>query len=275
MFKVRKVLNNNALLTIDTQTQEEVIFIGNGVGFGQHMNQQFIPRDGDVAYRHEAKVDLIPAVTKNDPIYLEIASAIIDEAKKEFGNIDTSILLPLSDHIAFAIHRIQNNMVISNPFSHDISLLFDQEYQAALKARDIIEQRLDIRINDEEVGYITLHIHSARSDDQVSEGMLFAVLINESIQELEEAFSMNVDVHSLSYSRMLTHMKYLIARTKNGEKLSIDMDEFTKNQFPRAYEISKSIIKKTERALNKKIEPIELGYLALHIQRVFSLEKSV
>lgn len=37
MFKVRKVLNNNALLTIDTQTQEEVIFIGNGVGFGQHM----------------------------------------------------------------------------------------------------------------------------------------------------------------------------------------------------------------------------------------------
>ena len=86
---------------------------------------------------------------------------------------------------------------------------------------------------------------------------------------------MNVDVHSLSYSRMLTHMKYLIARTKNGEKLSIDMDEFTKNQFPRAYEISKSIIKKTERALNKKIEPIEIGYLALHIQRVFSLEKSV
>ena len=53
------------------------------------------------------------------------------------------------------------------------------------------------------------------------------------------------------------------------------MDEFTKNQFPRAYEISKSIIKKTERALNKKIEPIEIGYLALHIQRVFSLEKSV
>lgn len=274
MFKVRKVLNNNALLTIDTQTQEEVIFIGNGVGFGQRMNQQFTPRDGDAAYRHEAKVDLIAAVTKNDPIYLEITSAIIDEAKKEFGNIDTSILLPLSDHIAFAIHRIQNNMVISNPFSHDISLLFDQEYQVALKAREIIEQRLDIRINDEEVGYITLHIHSARSDDQVSEGMLFAVLINESIQELEEAFSMKVDVHSLSYSRMLTHMKYLIARTKNGEKLSIDMDEFTKKQFPRAYEISKSIIKKTERALNKKIEPIEIGYLALHIQRVFSLEKS-
>lgn len=274
MFKVRKVLNNNALLTIDTQTQEEVIFIGNGVGFGQRMNQQFIPRDGDAAYRHEAKVDLIHAVTKNDPIYLEIASAIIDEAKKEFGNIDTSILLPLSDHIAFAIHRIQNNMVISNPFSHDISLLFDQEYQVALKARDIIEQRVHIVINDEEVGYITLHIHSARSDDKVSEGMLFAVLINESIQELEEMFSMKVDVHSLSYSRMLTHMKYLIARTKNNEKLSIDMDEFTKNQFPRAYEVAKSIIKKTERALNKKIEPIEIGYLALHIQRVFSLEKN-
>lgn len=274
MFKVRKVLNNNALLTIDTQTQEEVIFIGNGVGFGQRVNQQFIPKESDASYRHESKVDLMPAVTKNDPIYLEIASAIIDEAKKEFGEIDTSILLPLSDHIAFAIHRIQNNMIISNPFSYDISLLFAQEYQVALRAREIIEQRVNIRISDEEVGYITLHVHSARSDEKVSEGMLFAVLINESIQELEEAFDMKVDVHSLSYSRMLTHMKYLIARTKNNEKLSIDMDEFTKNQFPRAYAISKSIIKKTERALNKKIEPIEIGYLALHIQRVFSLEKN-
>jgi len=271
MLKVRKVLNNNALLTIDTITQEEIIYIGNGAGFGQHINQEFIPRDKDVAYRHESKVDLIHSVSKNNPIYLEIASSIIEEAKKEFDAIDDNILLPLSDHIAFAIQRIQSQMVISNPFAHDISLLFEKEYTVALKARDIIYEKTGVKINDEEVGYITLHIHSSRGDDKVSEGMLFAVIINESIHEIEEAMNIHINVNSLAYSRLLTHMKYMIARIKKEEKITMDMNEFTRKQFPQAFEISQTITQKVEKALNKHVDSIEIGYLALHIHRVFSL----
>lgn len=271
MFKVRKVLNNNALLAIDTTTQEEIIYIGNGVGFNQKVNMEFIPRPNDAVYRQEAKVDISAHVTKNDPIFLEIASSILEEAKLAFKTIDTNILLPLSDHIAFAIERIKNSLIISNPFAHDIELLFKEEYDIAKKAQTIIQEKTGILINEEEVGYITLHIHSARSDEKVSEGMLFAVIVNESIKQIEDVLNIKINVHSLAYSRLLTHMKYMIARAKTKEELSIDMDDFTKTQYPVAYRISEDIVKKVEKAIHLSIDAIEVGYLALHIQRVCSL----
>ncbi|MDO5026470.1 MAG: PRD domain-containing protein [Tissierellia bacterium] len=271
MIKVRKVLNNNALLTVDTDSQEEIIYIGNGVGFGQYINKEFTPRPKDKAYRQDAKVDLISAVSKNDPIYLEIGSLILEEARKEFGEIDQKILLSLSDHIAFAVHRMKNNMTISNPFYHDIVLLFEREYRVAQRVKDIIYDKINIDMCEEELGYITLHIHSARGDDKVSDGMLFAVIINESIREIEGAMGLKVDVTSLAYSRLLTHLKYLIARINKEEKITLNMDEFTKKQFPKAYETSEKVIKKMGRILNKKISQIEIGYLALHIQRVCML----
>lgn len=271
MLKVRKVLNNNALLAVDTTTLEEIIFIGNGVGFNQKINMEFTPRPTDAIYRQEKNMDIALKLSKNDPIFLEIASSILEDAKAVFQTIDNNILLSLSDHIAFAIERIKNQLVISNPFAHDIELLFAEEYEIAKRSQQMIYEKTGIMIHEEEVGYITLHIHSARSDEKVSEGMLFAVIVNESIRQIEATLHVEIDVHSLAYSRLLTHMKYMIARAKTHEQLSIDMDQFTKSQFPLAYEISEEIIRKVEHAINLPIETIEVGYLALHIQRVCSL----
>lgn len=271
MLKTRKILNNNALLAVNTNTLEEVIYIGNGVGFGQKVNMEFVPRETDAVYVHEPKVDISMQVEKNDPVYLEIASEILQEAKRVFENIDSHILLPLSDHIAFAIERINNKLVINNPFAHDIALLFDKEHAIAVKARVIIHEKTGVLIPDDEVGYITLHIHSARSDDNVSEGMLFAVIINEAIKEIEETLNIKINVKSLAYSRLLTHMKYMIARAKIKEKLNVDMDDYTRTQFPLAYEMSKDIVRRVERAINQPVDKIEIGYLALHIQRICTI----
>ena len=47
-----------------------------------------------------------------------------------------------------------------------------------------------------------------------------------------------------------------------------NMDEFVKNQFPKAYEVAEEIIIEIAKVLKQKIERVEVGYLALHIQRV-------
>src|SRR5699024_5968001 len=202
-----------------------------------------------------------------EPVYLEVSSEIITLAQKKFQNIDRNILLPLADHIAFAITRIKGNLNITNPFANDIRLLYPEEYAIALQGKAIIQERCGYAINEDEVGYITLHIHSALGE-QVDEGMLAAVIVNESIQQIEQECGLSIDVNSLSYSRLLTHMKYLMARLRENETLTLDMEEYTKNAFPYSYQVAAHIIERLSRTLNREVPQIETGYLAMHIERV-------
>ena len=41
MYRVIKVLNNNGVLALDAEKKQEVILLGNGVGFGKRAGQRF------------------------------------------------------------------------------------------------------------------------------------------------------------------------------------------------------------------------------------------
>ncbi len=73
----------------------------------------------------------------------------------------------------------------TNPFTYDIRLLFPDEYEVALKSREIIKQYVSKEINLDEVGFITLHIHSAISTNKVGESMEAARVVHESIVKLQ------------------------------------------------------------------------------------------
>ena len=125
MYKIIKVLNNNTILACNET--EEVIIMYKGINY-------------------------------IDPVYLEIASEIIRLIIEKFGKIDNDILLPLADHIYFAIKRMDENIMPLNPFINDIRLLFPDEYEVALEGREVINKFISRMINDDEVGFITLHI---------------------------------------------------------------------------------------------------------------------
>lgn len=103
---------------------------------------------------------------------------------------------------------------------------------------------------------------------KISESILMTTVINESLKEIEDIIHIHIDSNSLSYNRLLTHLKYLILRCKMEEKLRIDMDEYTRKTFPTSYNLAKEIIKKLSKALDIEIDDMEIGYLAIHIERI-------
>lgn len=271
MYKVRKVLNNNAILVINTDSMQEVIFIGTGIGFGKKTNMVLNVDESSVSrYVQQKGVDITSRVADKDAVYLEITDEIISLAKNTFERFDAGILLTLADHIAFAINRIRSGMVINNPFRNDIRLMFSEEYAIAQKSRDIIQEKTGIEINEDEISYITLHLHSARSDVRIDQTLLLATLIRESIREIEDTLHIRINERSLSYSRLLTHLKYLLLRCNMKEKLRIDMDVYTKQNFPVSYEAAKKIVRRLENHMHMCIDDTEIGYLAIHIERICS-----
>ena len=273
MYRVSKVLNNNGVIAIDMDENKEYVILGKGVGFGKKVSQRFDKPEGCTTYRLEQETERGSAkelVKGIEPEYLEIADAILTESQKVFGDsIDRGILFPLADHISFAVARIRRNEQISNPLTEDIKVLFYSEFKVAETLKTILRERLQIEIDDHEVGYVALHIHSAIGDEKVSVAMQTARAVRECIDMIEKATGKPIDVLSLSYNRLMNHMKYMVARASTGEKLNLDMNEYMLDQYPQAYKVDTDICKNLEGCIGHNLDETETGYLAMHIQRVY------
>jgi len=275
MFRVIKALNHNGVIAIDMDTLKEYILLGKGIGFGKKVNERMEAPENAHIYllQKETERGLSKELINDiEPEILEIASAIITEAEKKFTKVDENILCPLADHIAFAVKRIENNEQISNPLTQDIRALFPEEYEVARKGKDIIKEIKGIDINEDEIGYIAIHIHSSLGNEKVSQAMEIAMLVRSCITSIEDSIGKEIDIESLSYNRLMSHIKYMAARILKGETIKLDMNDYISERFPKSFEIAEEICRKLGRELKKEFKDVEIGYLAMHIERVFSDE---
>ena len=277
MYRVSKVLNNNGVIAIDMDENKEYVILGKGVGFGKNVSQRFDKPEGCTTYRLEQETERGSAkelVKGIEPEYLEIADAILTESQKVFGDsIDRGILFPLADHISFAVARIRRNEQISNPLTDDIRVMFYKEYKVASCIRELLKERLQIEIDEHEIGYLALHVHSAIVEENVSQAMEVARAVRESISLVEHITGHTIDVMSLSYNRMMNHIRYMVARAVSGEKLKVNMNDYMSVKFPEAFQAAKRICEEMEKRLKLPMEEIEIGYLAMHIERIMDREE--
>lgn len=271
MYRVGKVLNHNCIIGIDDADNKEYLLMGKGVGFGKKVSQYMDTRPDDIVYSLQeltdrgAAKDIIKSVS---PVCLELAGAVLGEAEKEFGTIDRSILFPMADHIEYAVKRIQNQEQISNPLTDDIRVLFYKEYKVAQCIGPLLLERLEIQIDEHEIGYIALHIHSAINDEKVSTAMQMARAVRDCISLIEEETGRKIDVTSLSYNRLMNHVRYMMARAMKKESLKLSMNDYISIKFPQAFQIATAICDEISHNLKCELEDMEIGYLAMHIARV-------
>ena len=276
MYNIKKVLNHNVVIGYDSESQSDYLIMDKGIGFGRKTGDVVQPGGRAAIYslkktndRGDARemAETIPAV------YLEIASEVLDKAEEVFGKIDRNILFPMADHIEYAVKRVRNNEQISNPLTEDIRILFHMEYKTAGCIREILMQKMGILIDDDEVGYIALHIHSAIDDEKVSHAMQMARAVRECISYVEQEVGKPIDVMSLSYNRLMNHIRYMVARAISGEKLKVNMNDYMRVKFPQAFEMAETVCRQIEYNLRCKLSDVEVGYLAMHIERVASDEQ--
>lgn len=271
MYRISKVLNHNTIIGIHEDDNQEYLIMGKGIGFGRKVAERVEARPMDKIYSlHEstsrgASKELASSI---QPIFLEIANDILMNAEQIFNTLDKNVLFPMADHLAFAAKRIQNQEQISNPLTDDIRVLFHAEYKAAECVRPILEEKLGIAITDDEIGYVALYIHSAIQNENISQAMQMAQAVRECISLIEEITGKTIDIQSLSYNRMMNHIRYMVARTLSDEQLKISMNDYMSIKFPRSYQTAQNICDRIAHNLKKAVDELEIGYLAIHIERV-------
>ncbi|MGI8255435.1 PRD domain-containing protein [Blautia difficilis] len=275
-YRITKILNHNSFMGIESKNDQECLIMGKGVAFGKKVGQT-VSVTGDARVyslkeltdRGEAK-EIIKSVS---PLCLELANEVLDQAEEEFGKVDRSILFTMADHLDFAVRRIQNGEQISNPLTDDIRIMFYKEYKVAGCIRDLLKEKLGIRIDEHEIGYIALHVHAAIVDENVSQAMEIARTVRECICMVEEETGKSIDIMSLGYNRLMNHVRYMVARAIHGEKLKMSLNDYMSVKFPGPYMTAEKICRKMEKSLKLPIPDIEIGYLAMHLERMMDREE--
>lgn len=269
MYRVIKVLNNNGILVLDDASGQELILLGNGAGFGHRAGERMteLPK----GRRYELVSEKTPALIRVngiDPIYIEAAGKIIETAEAAMGPLQHDILIPMADHIAMAAARAREKKEIPNPFQHDIAALFGDEYEAARKGCEILKKMTGTALGEDEAGFIALHIHAGLAQENVADSLETARLVGVCMTMIEEGAGKKLPYGSLGYNRLMSHVRYMLARARKGERTDLDLEAYAKEQFPFEYALAEQILKKLEQELRMTFEKEETGFLAIHIRRV-------
>jgi len=134
---------------------------------------------------------------------------------------------------------------------------------------DYIKEFAGYEISDDEAGFIALHIHSGLSHEQVSETLKDTQIISRSMQMIAEESGKEVQEDSLTYTRLLSHLYYVIARTRSREKVGVDLNSHMAEHYPAAMETACKVCRFIEDEMQMKLDELEAGYLAVHVERYF------
>lgn len=273
-MKIKKVLNQNAVLVLD-EGQEKVA-VGKGVGFNKTKNdvlsRQLVERMFVMEPEGLKKLQVL--LSQIEDKYFLASEEIIQHAETVLGEkLNEHINIGLSDHIAFAAENIQNNIIVRNKLLSEIEILYSEEFAIAQWAVEYLTQTLEIPFSYDEAGYIAIHIHSARSGrTDNSKSIREVTIVSEIIHLIEQELAINIhdDKNSLSYSRLVNHLRLFIHRFQQNQYAVLDEEilEVVKKKYAESYEISKKVQVLLMRNFHYQVPNEELGYLSIHIERL-------
>ncbi|MGN1343549.1 MAG: PRD domain-containing protein [Traorella sp.] len=271
-MKLLKKINNNYALALDSNG-EQVIVEGKGIGF------QKMPCEchdlsciAKTYYNTQSQsLELIQSISEE---ILSISSKIYTYAEESIvEKINPNLTFILADHIEFAIERYKKNIIFKLPLYYDIKQLFPIEMKIAEYAVDLINEELGIKLPNSEKVAIAMNIINSETeigDKNSSEEELFNLIT----EYIENSFEISIDRDSFSYSRFISHLEYLIKRSKEKKTASQENIELYKNIKQALPQISQCvnglqiIFKQQGYYLNEE----EKLYLMMHINRLCKRE---
>ncbi|MBU3112246.1 PRD domain-containing protein [Clostridium lacusfryxellense] len=262
---------NNNIVSVKMNGVERILF-SKGIGFGKKSGDK-IEKDTQVekifVIEDEDNLRSFEQVIENvDEEFLMLCEKMITYIANELKeDLDEKIHVALVDHLNYVVKRLSNKEIIENPFIMEIKALYPIEYTLAEKVAETLLNEINVYIPEGEIGYIALHIHSARNSGKVSNTLKSTYLINSIVEYVEQQIEVKIDKTSLDYARFLTHLRFAIKRILLNTLIKNDFIKEIKSKYRLSYKIAKGVSKILIRQLEKNVGEDEIAYLAMHIER--------
>ena len=275
---IEKVINNNIISAYD-ESGAEVIVMGRGIGFKKKQGE-VVPADQiSKIFRIKSRTlaEQFKELLANMPLErVRISDEIISHAKDHLKlKLNQSIYVTLTDHINFAIERVSQGIEPQNALLWEIKRFYPQEFQLGIYALELIQDRLDILLPEDEAGFIALHFVNAEYGTDIRDAVKFPDQMQAIVDIVERDLGILLDESSLHYERFMTHIKFLIQRIYRKELLSSEDRELSllmQRKYPREYQCSLKVAEYIMQATGSRLSEEEIMYLSVHIRRVTTID---
>lgn len=275
---IEKVINNNIISAYE-KSGAEVIVMGRGIGFKKKQGEM-VPADQiSKIFRIKSRTlaEQFKELLANMPLErVRISDEIISHAKDHLKlKLNQSIYVTLTDHINFAIERVSQGIEPQNALLWEIKRFYPQEFQLGIYALELIQDRLDILLPEDEAGFIALHFVNAEYGTDIRDAVKFPDQMQAIVDIVERDLGILLDESSLHYERFMTHIKFLIQRIYRKELLSSEDRELSllmQRKYPREYQCSLKVAEYIMQATGSRLSEEEIMYLSVHIRRVSTID---
>lgn len=275
---IEKVINNNIISAYE-KSGAEVIVMGRGIGFKKKQGEM-VPADQiSKIFRIKSRTlsEQFKELLANMPLErVRISDEIISHAKDHLKlKLNQSIYVTLTDHINFAIERVSQGIEPQNALLWEIKRFYPQEFQLGIYALELIQDRLDILLPEDEDGFIALHFVNAEYGTDIRDAVKFPDQMQAIVDIVERDLGILLDESSLHYERFMTHIKFLIQRIYRKELLSSEDRELSllmQRKYPREYQCSLKVAEYIMQATGSRLSEEEIMYLSVHIRRVSTID---
>jgi transcriptional antiterminator/mannitol/fructose-specific phosphotransferase system IIA component (Ntr-type) len=202
---------------------------------------------------------------------------VLNEAQRymNFKLVDNAYVA-LSIHIIIAIKRIKNNQQIVLENSKLETFRDKKEYIIATYIAKRLEEIFHVRINEYEIGNITLHLMGAKIFEDIerlstSEKIGIDIdtkiirLAEKIIEEASKQSGINFENDIQLFNGLVLHLKPTIYRLENELNIKNPIIDQIKLKYPFIFQVAKSSVIAIEEYLGKPLPLDEVGYIAMHL----------
>jgi len=273
-MKIAKVLNNNVVIVHDEQGHELVV-MGRGLAFKKRSGDELDPVlvEKTFALKSQELTGRLGELRSEIPLEVVIATeCIIALAREQLSSqLHDSLAIALTDQVNFALTRHQQNLTIRNVLQWEIRSLYPQEYAIGLAALDIIDKRLNVRLPEDEAGFIALHLVNAQLGSEMPAVMHITKFMQEILHLVKYQLQLDYQPDSLSYNRFVTHLKFFSQRMLGKRGVYSDdesLHDVVRDRYPAAYKCVDKIDRHVRKNYDYTLGSEERMFLTIHIERV-------
>lgn len=277
-MQIHKILNNNVVVVIDAKQKERIV-MGRGIAFkkkcGDELDESLV--DKEFTLSNQETNDRFQELIAEIPVeYVELVERIITYTKTHLGKkIDDTIYISLVDHIYMSITRFLQGIEVKNALLWDIKRFYSDEYCIGMRALEMIDEELHVRLPDDEAGFIALHIVNAQMEEdsqEVQRVYEITKVMLEVTNIVRYNFNITFDEDSVYYYRFISHLKFFAQRLFSKTTYEEDNDDDLLMIIRKKYKGSYVCVLKIKEFIKNKyhydLSQEEELYLTIHIERV-------
>ncbi|GMA69031.1 transcriptional antiterminator [Leuconostoc litchii] len=279
---VKRIFNNNVLLA--ESNGQELVVVGRGVGFGQQIGNEVAANKVEKTYYPQDENwtpmfnEMIETISSD---YVEVASHIISMAEKRLGgSFDGYLLIGLADHIQFAVERLQKKLPIKNELLWETRHFYPDEYELGQMAVNFIDERVKVKLPEDEVGFIALKFVEKRAGPNYNEKATnMTDLIEGALTLIRHELLPAIDSSNLNYQRLIVHLRFFVERLLDDQHNQSNVNHFDdvmaqhlsdnlQKKYTASYQCAQDVINYFEKQTNRSTGVNEQIYLTMHLQRI-------